>query len=324
MMYEATLAFFQSNAVRSIVQNVYVHIMYGDLLYFLDQTQEARTALQKASEIAQQLEKPAANVMYHAILRLQLCDLASGIEPQIDDATDADQWAQSTSVTPFASNIAYMRVLRDIKLGRLDRARYTLGTFGTTAAEITTNTPLLQRISLLTYEVHTNPDFDLVESLLRTFNDDCTRLGWTAFSMQARVLRLVHSLKRDSQHWDLQMLDALLAQIEATGLHRYILNFPQLAPMLQISALPFAAVLLRKFGVASVRLTYPFGLTRQEVLVLNRLADGRGTSEIADDIQISLGTVRTHLRNAFSKMNVHHRAEAIKTARDVGIISRQP
>jgi DNA-binding NarL/FixJ family response regulator len=52
---------------------------------------------------------------------------------------------------------------------------------------------------------------------------------------------------------------------------------------------------------------------------LRRIADGRSTNEIALDLQISSGTVRTHVRNAFLKMNVHHRAEAIKVARDAGL-----
>ena len=145
-------------------------------------------------------------------------------------------------------------------------------------------------------------------------------LGWTAFSMQARVLRLVHALKRDTTQWDLHLLDALLTQIESTGMHRYVLDFPQLALMLNMSKLPFAEVLLQKIARHSHSLPAdPFNLTHQEVLVLRRIADGRNTDEIALDMQITPGTVRSHVRNAFLKMNVHHRTEAIKVARDAGL-----
>ena len=300
---------------------MYVHIIYGDLLYFLDQISPARTSLQNAVEISLQLDKPISNVAYHAaLLRLQLCDLASGVEPEIDDALDEQLWTQSASITTLASNIFYLRVLRDIKLGRLDRVRHTLSTFRNATSETDANTPVMQRISLLTYEVHTNPNFDLIEPMLRDFDEYCIRLGWTAFSMQARVLRLIHSLKLDAQQWDLQMLDALLVQIESTGLHRYVLDFPQLAPMLRMSKLPFAEVLLQKITRHSHSLPAdPFNLTHKEVLVLRRIADGCNTDEIALDMQITPGTVRSHVRNAFLKMNVHHRAEAIKVARDAGL-----
>jgi ATP/maltotriose-dependent transcriptional regulator MalT len=319
-MYEAAVGFFRSNRIQFTFQNVLTHTLYGDLLYFHDKIQEARIVLQQAAEISQQLEKPADSVVYHATLRLQLCDLASGVRPQIEDKTDEQQWRQFTSVTPLASNITYLRILRDIKLGRLDRVRHTLGSFGSPAGGDNANTPLVQRISLLTYEVHANPNFDLVESMLRDFDEYCVRLGWTAFSMQARVLRLVHSLKLDAQTWDLQLLDALLIQIESTGLHRYVLDFPQLAPLLRMSTLPFADVLLQKVAEHShLQPADSFGLSRQEIQVLRRIADGRSTNEIALDLQISSGTVRTHVRNAFLKMNVHHRAEAIKVARDAGL-----
>ena len=321
-MYEAALNFFRSNVVQSTFQNVYVHIIYGDLLYFLDQISPARTSLQNAVEISLQLDKPISNVAYHAaLLRLQLCDLASGVEPEIDDALDEQLWTQSASITTLASNIFYLRVLRDIKLGRLDRVRHTLSTFRNATSETDANTPVMQRISLLTYEVHTNPNFDLIEPMLRDFDEYCIRLGWTAFSMQARVLRLIHSLKLDAQQWDLQMLDALLVQIESTGLHRYVLDFPQLAPMLRMSKLPFAEVLLQKISPSSQNNSdLPFGLTRQEVLVLQKIAGGKSTKVIAVEISVTSSTLRTHVRNAFSKMNVHRRSEAIKAARDAGLL----
>ncbi|MCX6018563.1 MAG: LuxR C-terminal-related transcriptional regulator, partial [Chloroflexi bacterium] len=319
-MYEAAVGFFRSNRSQFTVQNVLTRTLYGDLLYFHDQIQEARIVLQQAAEISQQLEKPADSVVYHATLRLQLCDIASGIRPQIKDETDEQQWRQFASVTPLASNITYLRILRDIKLGRLDRVQHTLSSFENPAGGVSANTPLVQRISQLTYEVHTNPNFDQVEAMLCEYDDYCVQLGWTAFSMQARVLRLVHALKRDTTQWDLHLLDALLTQIESTGMHRYVLDFPQLALMLNMSKLPFADVLLQKIARHSHSLPAdPFNLTHQEVLVLRRIADGRNTDEIALDMQITPGTVRSHVRNAFLKMNVHHRAEAIKVARDAGL-----
>jgi LuxR family maltose regulon positive regulatory protein len=61
-------------------------------------------------------------------------------------------------------------------------------------------------------------------------------------------------------------------------------------------------------------------LSNHEVRILRRLADGRSTDEIAADLTISVATVRTHLRNIFTKMNVHQRSDAINVARTAGLL----
>lgn len=55
----------------------------------------------------------------------------------------------------------------------------------------------------------------------------------------------------------------------------------------------------------------PPGLTAREIEVLHLLRDGLTNKEIARQLLISQGTVRTHLENIFAKLNVHTRAAAI-------------
>ena len=47
-----------------------------------------------------------------------------------------------------------------------------------------------------------------------------------------------------------------------------------------------------------------FHLTETETLVVNRLMSRRSPIEIAEDMHIKLGTVRTHVRNIYAKMGV--------------------
>jgi LuxR family maltose regulon positive regulatory protein len=55
-------------------------------------------------------------------------------------------------------------------------------------------------------------------------------------------------------------------------------------------------------------------LSDREYEVLNLLVAGLTNPEIADQLVISVGTVKTHVHNIYSKLDVRNRAEAISRA----------
>lgn len=57
-------------------------------------------------------------------------------------------------------------------------------------------------------------------------------------------------------------------------------------------------------------------LTPREWEVLDLLAAGRETKEVAEDLVLSIETVRSHLKRIYRKLNVDSRAAAIAFARD--------
>ncbi len=59
-------------------------------------------------------------------------------------------------------------------------------------------------------------------------------------------------------------------------------------------------------------------LTPREEDVLDLIAQGKSNAEIATQLYISPKTVRNHITNIFSKLNVRRRAEIIVRARDAG------
>jgi DNA-binding NarL/FixJ family response regulator len=61
-------------------------------------------------------------------------------------------------------------------------------------------------------------------------------------------------------------------------------------------------------------------LTLREVQVLNELAKGGANKEIADSLNISEQTVKTHLKSILGKLRVADRTEAVTTAIQRGII----
>jgi PAS domain S-box-containing protein len=71
----------------------------------------------------------------------------------------------------------------------------------------------------------------------------------------------------------------------------------------------------------------PFGLESEPRLtprqreILELIASGRSTSEIAKKLTLSTETVRNHVRSLLSELNVHTRLQAIAVARRLGLLA---
>ena len=61
-------------------------------------------------------------------------------------------------------------------------------------------------------------------------------------------------------------------------------------------------------------------LSEREREVLNLLASGRTSSEIARDLFISVGTIKSHTGNIYRKLDVKNRAEPLARARELKMI----
>lgn len=61
-------------------------------------------------------------------------------------------------------------------------------------------------------------------------------------------------------------------------------------------------------------------LSKRELEVLQLMAQGLSNQEIADQLFVSLSTVKTHANNLFDKMGVERRTQAVNKAKQLGII----
>lgn len=57
-------------------------------------------------------------------------------------------------------------------------------------------------------------------------------------------------------------------------------------------------------------------LTPRETEILEQIATGKSRKRIAEELFIDLETVKSHIKNIYSKLNVHSKADAIKLAKD--------
>jgi LuxR family maltose regulon positive regulatory protein len=61
-------------------------------------------------------------------------------------------------------------------------------------------------------------------------------------------------------------------------------------------------------------------LTLRELEVLQLLASGRTNHEIAQDLVVSLATIKKHLSNLYAKLGVSNRTAALASARSLGLV----
>lgn len=61
-------------------------------------------------------------------------------------------------------------------------------------------------------------------------------------------------------------------------------------------------------------------LTPRELEVLAQLAKGNSYTKIADQLEISENTLKTHIKRIYRKLNVHNRTQAILATQKLGIL----
>jgi len=61
-------------------------------------------------------------------------------------------------------------------------------------------------------------------------------------------------------------------------------------------------------------------ISDREFEVLTLLADGQSNKQIANRLEVSPNTIKTHVANLFAKLEVARRTEAIARARELGMI----
>ena len=65
-------------------------------------------------------------------------------------------------------------------------------------------------------------------------------------------------------------------------------------------------------------------LSHAEARVLGYLPTKLSAPEIADEMYLSVNTVKTHMRHLYDKLGVHRRHEAVEQARALGLLAPSP
>jgi LuxR family transcriptional regulator, maltose regulon positive regulatory protein len=150
--------------------------------------------------------------------------------------------------------------------------------------------------------------------------------------LELRLLRASVALGQSSPHAPALVKQALAVAERhgfsqtvvdtAPALVEHVISDSHLYPRTrQLTALITAGLKARRRAAPAPRqgkLLEP--LTAAEIRVLEKLSGRLTYTEIADDLYLSLNTVKTHLRHAYMKLGVTSRSSAVKRATSLGIL----
>ena len=104
-----------------------------------------------------------------------------------------------------------------------------------------------------------------------------------------------------------QFLEEKMAYFNQDGLKNQLVQSRGLNVLLLVSCLGLIYAIFRLKKV--IRKSTPAALSRQEVTVRDLILQGKSNKEIANELFISLSTVKSHITNLYAKLNVANRRE---------------
>jgi LuxR family maltose regulon positive regulatory protein len=289
----------------------------GEVLYLLNRIDEARAVMQSIVDSTHSHDG-ACGSLHLARIYLTLCDFADGsrcptIElPHVELQADAEQWAQILG-SDYAGNLGYIalpRILRDFRAGRFAGCWQTVESLRLSLDDISDDKHYMLCLVILSGAVLSGRSQPKIAELLDAFLARLVANDNVLMAQHARLLRVLHARQTGDDSLALERLQDLLPHVERSGALRLLLDFPDLQPLLARCDSPFAGAVLALFPTAQP--AADFNLTSQEIRVLELLATGSTTKEIAAAQMLSRNTIYTHIQNVFRKLGVHSREEAVR------------
>ncbi len=180
-------------------------------------------------------------------------------------------------------------------------------------------------------------EWDEAVSLLQQLLEAAEAGGRTSRMIEILILQaLVFQASGDTDQ-ALAILEQALMLAESGGfVHIFVNEGPSMARLLyeavNLKIVPdYASRLLSLFPIPEPEPATPSKsttatvelieqLSKREIDVLQLLAKGVPRQEIASTLVLSVNTIKTHIRNIYSKLGVHNQMQAVAKARGLGIL----
>ena len=289
-----------------------VHLGLGRIYYEwnkLNQAQEyAEEGLKFANEYAQQIDRYVSCEVFLARLQLTRGNIARA-NKLLASAEQAVQRYQFKARIPEVAAAKIEILLQEGDLfaaGQLAKGN---------------NLPLSKaKVYLAAGEA------DKALDILENYRNTVVPKGWQDQQLQVLIfLSLAHNALGNKET-ALSSLEKALRMAEPGGFVRSFLDQgPQMKNLLQQVKVPYAKSLLAEFSEQPAHKIvevdgFAEKLSARELEVLDLIDRGLSNQAIADQLTLSLHTVKIHARRIFSKLGVNKRTQAAAKARDLGLI----
>ncbi|MBW2366593.1 MAG: hypothetical protein JRH15_01770 [Deltaproteobacteria bacterium] len=181
-------------------------------------------------------------------------------------------------------------------------------------------------------DIDLTPVFELISNWKRVYREG----GWIGRLLELLILESMAYDSRGSTEKSLQSLKKALSLASPEGYSRLFLNEGTQMKLLLLKAktrniVPehvktlLTAFLKDKSDADPKRQKshpeIPEQLSRRELEVLRLIDRGLSNKEIAQELYISIGTVKVHLHNIYGKLDVSGRMKAVSISRELGLLS---
>ena len=314
-MLQEIVATAQPNSSFAMNELLEAHASAIYLHYWMDDVEGAQREQQSALVLAQHLADPALIREIDSLAALFAMARATGSSNEIEDSLPLDTMGSVVQL-----NRLHLHLL--VRQGQVERARHFVADLGVQVdGEISTEN-LGYFISLLEVTIARGIELDAVTPRIAAAIAQAERVDSRLFAAELyALLAWAHLQIGRSEEAERALVRALDLAVE-TGYVRFILDIPALAPLLAILDHPAAAGMWVATVSASQR-QQAAQLTDQERLVLVQLMQPASYQEIADSLDVSINTVRTHIRHIYAKLDVNKRENAVARAHALGLTAEK-
>ena len=310
-MLQEIVATAQPNRSFAINELLEAHASAICFHYWMDDIEGAQREQQSALVLAQRLADPALIREITSLAALFAMARATGKSSEIEDS-----WPLDTMGSVPQLNRLHLHKL--VRQGQVERAWHFAAGFGVQVdGEISTEN-LAYFISLLEVIIARGIDLDAVTSRIAAAIAQAEGLDSRLFAAELYALSAWGHLQISRREQAERALIRALDLAVETGYVRFILDIPALGPLLASLDHPAAAEMWVATVPEALR-RQAAQLTNQERRVLAHLSQPARYQDIADNLGISINTVRTHIRHIYRKLGVSKRDEAVARARALRI-----
>jgi LuxR family transcriptional regulator, maltose regulon positive regulatory protein len=302
------------------------YLVLGSVALWRGQLEEVGPWLDRTDRVLRQFAQPTVAALMYAAQALLA--FARGRHAEALDAARVAQSIERELVTRhfLETRQRALNLVMLVHVGETERVQQALSEMNEEIRDTAEMRIVLGALRL------TQDDPQGTVSALAAILEGSTPMEDPRWSIQALLLDAIASDALRDPGGASRSLERALDLAEPDGLLLPFLLFPAPALVEQHRRLgtPHAALIHEILNLLSGRAAaaQPDGqtslrepLSDSELRVLRYLPTTLQASEISAELFVSVNTVRTHIRHLYAKLEVHKRADAVKRARELGLLS---